>query len=117
MKKKSILLILSAMFILAGCGNHTTEEIEPSETDYLAETTTLQTESISTQSTEDSIETTQETMSVVLSQLNTEELLVLFVNGEIMDYYDEQDSLGRESFYITDLPLNVTLMGKLFPVE
>ena len=108
MKKKSIILILFATLLLSGCGNQTTGEFKPSETEYLAEITTLQTESLSTQSTEGSIETMQETMSVDLLQLTTEELLDLFVNGEIMAYYDEEAGQDREPFYISDLPMNVT---------
>ncbi len=108
MKKKSIILILFATLLLSGCGNQTTREFKPSETEYLAETATLQTESLSTEPTEGSTETTQETESVNLTQLTSEELLDLFVDGEIMAYYDEEAGQDRKPFYITDLPLNVT---------
>lgn len=108
MKKKSIILILAATLLLAGCGNHATEESESSDTEYLAETAMLPIESNTTASLDNATEAAQEKESVDLAKLTEDELLNLFVDGEIMAYYDEQDNLSREPFYITDLPLNVT---------
>ena len=102
--KKYFLTVMMVMFILAGCGKATSEEmsiteIETGSEDVAAiEMNTISEEVISTEIGEESgsdVETTS------LEGVNADELLDLFIDGKIMAYYVDGNS---EPFYMTELP-------------
>ncbi len=95
MKRKRILILFAITFLLAGCGNDDKEVAVDSETVTITETTGT-TESLS--------EIIQETEVPDLADLNAEELLDLFIEGELIANYNNTD---WDPFYITELPLDV----------
>ena len=95
MKKKRILILLALTFLLAGCGNDDKEVAVDSETVAITETT---------DKTEGLSEIIQETEVPGLADLNAEELLDLFLEGELVANDNNTD---WDPFYITELPLDV----------
>lgn len=89
MKKKKILMMLAITFILAGCGNGANEEVG-----IAAETKEMETGELAT----------QEASNLNLAEMSADELLDLFVEGKLAANYN---SVDKESFYITDLPIDV----------
>lgn len=101
---KKYLTVMMVMFILAGCGKATSEEMSITEIETGSEDVTvieLDTISEETDFTEIEEEFVSDIETINVEGFNADEILDLFIDGKIMAYYTDGD---REPFYMTDLP-------------
>lgn len=103
MKMARILFILSMTVLLGGCGKAAEIGVGAGGS---TEISTEAMESMSVEFSEESTEseTAQENETPDLRGLTADELLDLFIEGEISATYPDGE---RDSFYITDLPIDV----------